>query len=142
VCGHCGTERDAPLLSDRLEWLGDTPTRCPACASALRAATLEGYALLACPRCAGMLVEMPSFAAVIDAVRADAVSSPRAVPPRRQQPGERGMRCPACGQPMISHLYGGPGNIVIDTCERCLVNWLDAGELRRAATAPDARVDD
>ena len=34
--------------------------------------------------------------------------------------------------------YGGPGNVVIDTCERCLVNWLDPGELRRIAIAPDS----
>jgi Zn-finger nucleic acid-binding protein len=39
---------------------------------------------------------------------------------------------------MISHLYGGPGNVVIDSCERCLVNWLDAGELQRIAAAPDS----
>jgi Zn-finger nucleic acid-binding protein len=32
---------------------------------------------------------------------------------------------------------GGPGNVVIDTCERCRVNWLDSGELRRIAVAPD-----
>ena len=32
---------------------------------------------------------------------------------------------------MMSHLYGGPGTLAIDTCERCLVNWLDAGELEK-----------
>jgi Zn-finger nucleic acid-binding protein len=26
---------------------------------------------------------------------------------------------------------------VIDSCEHCLVNWLDGGELRRIAVAPD-----
>jgi Zn-finger nucleic acid-binding protein len=39
---------------------------------------------------------------------------------------------------MIDHPYGGPGNVVIDTCERCGVNWLDPGELRRIAMAPDS----
>jgi len=38
---------------------------------------------------------------------------------------------------MLAHVYGGPGNIVIDTCERCQLNWLDPGELRRIALAPD-----
>ena len=28
------------------------------------------------------------------------------------------------------------GNVVIDTCEPCGVNWLDPGELRRIAVAP------
>jgi Zn-finger nucleic acid-binding protein len=39
---------------------------------------------------------------------------------------------------MIDQVYGGPGNIVIDTCERCGVNWLDPGELHRIATAPES----
>ena len=40
---------------------------------------------------------------------------------------------------MTSHNYGGPGNVVMDTCERCELNWLDPGELRRIALAPDSR---
>jgi hypothetical protein len=86
-----------------------------------------------------MLIEMNRFTLVIDAVRAHEKRSVQAVLPRRQNPGERLLKCPACGQPMVAHLYGGPGNLVIDTCERCLVNWLDPGELRRIATAPDSR---
>ena len=38
---------------------------------------------------------------------------------------------------MIGHPYGGPGNVNIDTCERCSVIWLDRNELRRIALAPD-----
>jgi Zn-finger nucleic acid-binding protein len=38
---------------------------------------------------------------------------------------------------MAAHIYGGPGNVVIDSCENCQVNWLDHGELRRMALAPD-----
>jgi Zn-finger nucleic acid-binding protein len=36
---------------------------------------------------------------------------------------------------MLNHMYGGAGNVVIDTCETCQVNWLDSGELRRIARA-------
>jgi Zn-finger nucleic acid-binding protein len=39
---------------------------------------------------------------------------------------------------MLGHIYAGPGNAVIDSCERCQVNWLDPGELRRIAVAPDS----
>ena len=39
---------------------------------------------------------------------------------------------------MLGHIYAGPGNVVLDSCERCQVNWLDAGELRRIAVAPDS----
>ena len=33
----------------------------------------------------------------------------------------------------------GPGNVIIDTCESCSLNWLDYGELQRIVRAPDAR---
>ena len=49
---------------------------------------------------------------------------------------QRPIRCPACGAPMITDWYYGPGNIVIDTCEACALVWLDAGELGRAVDAP------
>jgi hypothetical protein len=86
-----------------------------------------------------MLIQMSAFAAVIDAVR---VREGRSLPlPLRQSPGDRTLSCPTCGQPMTDHRYGGPGNVVIDTCEGCGVNWLDPGELRRIATAPDSTHD-
>jgi hypothetical protein len=84
-----------------------------------------------------MLIEMNRFVTIIDAVRAYDVGALRTTAPSRQTPGERTLRCPLCGQPLVSHHYGGPGNVVIDTCGRCLVNWLDQGELRRIALAPD-----
>lgn len=37
---------------------------------------------------------------------------------------------------MDVHPYYGPGNIVIDTCSRCNVIWLDCGELQQIADAP------
>jgi Zn-finger nucleic acid-binding protein len=38
---------------------------------------------------------------------------------------------------MDTHPYGGPGNVIIDDCERCEVNWLDYGELQRIVRAPE-----
>jgi Zn-finger nucleic acid-binding protein len=38
---------------------------------------------------------------------------------------------------MIGYPYGGPGNVNLDSCERCSVIWLDRNELRRIALAPD-----
>jgi hypothetical protein len=32
---------------------------------------------------------------------------------------------------MDTHPYGGPGNVIIDNCERCELNWLDYGELAK-----------
>jgi len=42
---------------------------------------------------------------------------------------------------MDTHFYAGPGNIVIDDCARCELNWLDAGELMVVARAPDHAYD-
>jgi hypothetical protein len=42
---------------------------------------------------------------------------------------ERDIRCPGCEKPMDTHPYYGPGNVVVDTCPRCFLIWLDHGEL-------------
>ena len=139
VCDHCHTEREPPVAIEYLELLDETSLRCPICSTHLANARLEGHPLICCARCFGMLIDMNRFVTVIEAVRAREGRTARSVQPRRQNPGDRILNCPTCGQPMAGHLYGGPGNIVIDTCERCLVNWLDGGELRRIATAPDSR---
>src|SRR5262249_23563869 len=111
---------------------------CPMCLTPLSRSRLEGHSLLYCARCYGMLIEMNRFATLIDAVRASEERPRRVALPRRQNPGDRLLNCPTCGQPMLCHIYGGPGNVVIDSCERCQLNWLDPGELRRIATAPDS----
>jgi Zn-finger nucleic acid-binding protein len=38
---------------------------------------------------------------------------------------------------MDTHLYGGGGNVILDDCENCGLNWLDYGELDRIVRAPD-----
>jgi Zn-finger nucleic acid-binding protein len=37
---------------------------------------------------------------------------------------------------MDTHYYAGGGNVVIDDCSRCELNWLDAGELMSIVRAP------
>jgi Zn-finger nucleic acid-binding protein len=139
ICDHCGSQQDAPAGLDDLELLGEDAQNCPVCSTPLSRSRLHGYPLLSCTRCAGLLIEMNLFTAIIDAVRAQDGGAFRTPMPRRQNPGDRTLNCPSCGQPFVSHQYGGPGNVVIDTCSRCLVNWLDQGELRRIALAPDRR---
>jgi len=139
VCDHCHTEREPPAALDYLDILDETSLVCPICSAHLANGRLEGHPVICCARCFGLLIDMSRFVSVIEAARAREARTSRSIPPRRQHPGDRVLDCPRCGQPMVAHLYGGPGNIVIDTCERCLVNWLDGGELRRVATAPDSR---
>jgi Zn-finger nucleic acid-binding protein len=137
VCDHCGSQQEGPAIPEELEFLGETSQACPICSTPLWKSRLHSQPLLCCPTCGGLLIAMNLFVTIIDAVRAYDVSTIRSSAPSRQKPGERTLDCPSCGQPFVSHHYGGPGNVVIDTCSRCLVNWLDQGELRRIALAPD-----
>lgn len=134
ACTHCGSVQPQPAIIVNLDVTGTSASTCPACAVPLAIGRLDGHPLLVCERCRGMLIEMTHFVSVIDAARAREEQR-GVVQPREQNPGERHISCPHCGEPMLNHVYGGPGNIVIDTCERCHVNWLDPGELRRIARA-------
>jgi Zn-finger nucleic acid-binding protein len=137
ACDHCGSEQDAPALIGGIDLLTETADTCPVCSTLLSTGRFEGYALLCCPRCFGMVIDMAQFAAIIDAMRAVEGASVRVALPRRQHVGDRTIACPKCQRTMVGHVYAGPGNVVIDTCEACQVNWLDPGELRRIAIAPD-----
>ena len=50
---------------------------------------------------------------------------------------DRRINCPQCHQTMDTHPYGGGGNVIIDDCENCSLNWLDYGELDKIVRAPD-----
>jgi Zn-finger nucleic acid-binding protein len=63
-------------------------------------------------------------------------------PPVRMAEVERQIYCPSCRRKMDTHPYGGPGNVVIDNCPRCKVNWLDHDELHRITRAPERRGSD
>jgi Zn-finger nucleic acid-binding protein len=139
TCNHCGTLNEPTAPPPGLDLGPVTETPCPSCAAPLHDSRLEGLPLLFCDGCQGMLVSMPLFVAVIDAARMQEPRGVSAVLPRRQKPDERTLACPSCHRPMLSHIYGGPGNLVIDTCEACECNWLDGGELRRIARAPQGR---
>jgi Zn-finger nucleic acid-binding protein len=137
ACDHCGNQQEAPAAVASVELLSETSSRCPICSIPLSTARLDGFGLLCCARCFGMLIEMSRFTAVVDALRVHETRTFRIALPRRQDPSERVINCPSCGQSMLGHIYAGPGNVVIDSCESCQVNWLDSGELRRIAVAPD-----
>jgi Zn-finger nucleic acid-binding protein len=134
TCGHCGSIDQQSEIIRQVDVGAPSERMCPSCATALSHAKLDGLPLLVCQRCQGMLIEMEHFVSVIEAARArEEITG--VIAPRRQSPGDRTIRCPACQHEMQNHFYGGPGNLVIDTCERCHLNWLDPGELRRIARA-------
>lgn len=139
TCRHCGMAEPVPPNLQAFDLLEPSALECPSCARGLVNATAGGRALHVCVGCQGALVPMASLGAVVALIRFFEGQPLETLPPRQQQPADRLLLCPSCRQVMDSHLYGGPGNLVMDSCSHCELNWLDAGELRRIALAPDSR---
>jgi Zn-finger nucleic acid-binding protein len=114
---------------------------CPICRAPLLHATLARQRLLYCPRCRGSLIPMTVFVVLIGALRAQRGEAAEIAPPPDPHQLDRATLCPQCGRRMDTHYYAGGGNIVIDDCSRCRLNWLDAGELTAIAHAPDHSLD-
>jgi LSD1 subclass zinc finger protein len=138
-CDYCKSVYVPEKADDGVRVLDEAEGQaCPICSIALHNATLSGVHILYCTKCHGILAPMPAFEALIDAVRSansDGVVQPAA----DSRDLNRKIACPRCNHRMDTHFYAGPGNVVIDSCDDCLVNWLDYGELMRIAHAPDER---
>lgn len=129
-CEHCGRYHfpegtdEGVVVLEELAGLD-----CPLCSEPLHAARLDGEPAGYCAKCRGMLLVTASFTVVVSKRRAR-----QRVPEQPREPfdpGElkRGVDCPRCRRRMDTHAYSGGGNAVIDSCSRCNLVWLDAGEL-------------
>ena len=110
---------------------------CPACQANLFDATIENRSVRYCTKCRGLLVLIFNFLPLVEYMRTVWRSTGASIQPRDNSDADRNLSCPLCGNTMTGHPYGGPGNVNIDTCERCSVIWLDRDELRRVVLAPD-----
>jgi Zn-finger nucleic acid-binding protein len=110
---------------------------CPICAVPLVHATIGGIRFLYCGQCRGMLISMEIFAALIDELREQLGVQPAIAKPPDPRDLDRPTFCPRCHARMDTHRYGGPGNVIIDSCSKCYLNWLDHGELMRIVHTPD-----
>lgn len=140
-CRHCGSFHfiDAGAGHDGVQVLerAANAAPCPVCAAPLAKALLDGtHAIQYCEQCRGVLVSRGAFVDVTTTRRAFAEGAPVPPQPIDQRELQRRMTCPVCQGGMDVHPYYGPGNVVIDTCSRCDVIWLDFGELRQIADAP------
>jgi hypothetical protein len=89
-----------------------------------------------------MLVEMDVFVDLIEWLRSHRSGPAAAATAADLRDLSRKIACPQCHRPMDTHFYAGPGNIVIDDCSRCKLNWLDYGEIGRIVSAPDRTYDE
>jgi Zn-finger nucleic acid-binding protein len=138
TCDYCKSTCFPEKNEDGVRLLDeDSKLCCPVCAVPLTNAVLETSAILYCKRCRGSLIATSVFVLLTEMLRAHRTGG--AAIPQAPDPEElkRHIRCPQCHKPMDTHYYAGPGNVVIDDCPRCELNWLDAGELMSIARAPD-----
>ena len=139
-CTHCGSFQFIDRDTGEGIHLVDRPgpaNRCPLCAAPLaQSVTDEGYSVQHCGRCRGLLMDRWTFVEIVTRRRASAGGP--GTPPGQLDARElrREVTCPFCHQRMDVHPYYGPGNVVIDTCERCDAVWLDSGELTQIVDAP------
>jgi Zn-finger nucleic acid-binding protein len=138
VCDYCHNIYFPDANDDGVRVLGEPATEaCPVCAVPLVPAAMSGQRILYCARCRGMLILMDVFVALVQELRARRTTSATGAHPPDWNGLRRHILCPRCHQTMNTHPYGGPGNIIIDNCPACYLNWLDAHELNRIVSAPD-----
>ena len=141
VCDSCRSLHFPEPNDDGVRVLGEWSAQCcPVCRTPLVHAAHSRERLLYCESCRGMLLPMDNFVALVETLRARRKGP--AFPPRPVDAAgpERAVNCPRCGASMDTHIYGGPGNIVIDNCPECRLNWLDHQELARITSAADAEL--
>jgi Zn-finger nucleic acid-binding protein len=136
ICDYCGSQATPRMDEDGVVVMDATSHNCPVCKTPLANASIESQELLYCTRCHGVLLEMEKFLPLLDVLREYRYWSRSSQAPRDFDAG-RILPCPLCQHEMDEHLYGGGGNVNVDSCEACGVLWLDRGELSRIVAAPD-----
>jgi Zn-finger nucleic acid-binding protein len=114
----------------------DSQTLCPVCEIPLVYGYVNQTQTLCCKKCMGMLIDQDIFLLVINYLRTRSTQLPIIPPAVNLQEMNRELYCPDCGRLMSTHLYGGPGNLVVDNCVHCNLLWLDHTEFRRVVRAP------
>lgn len=137
TCDYCHSVYVPDKNADGVRVLGESSDEpCPNCNVPLTQAALAKTRILYCTKCRGMLIPMQVFNSLIAELQVVEGGSMIQSPADRSDLN-RVLNCPHCRQRMDTHLYAGGGNAVIESCEKCLLNWLDHGELPRIVHAPD-----
>jgi len=142
-CDFCSTFHFPTALddsADRVKPLGQrSHLQCPSCRLQLAVGSMEGFRIRYCERCRGVLIDCEMFGLMVRERRAKHKGPPDRPTPFDPDELERRVDCPSCQRRMQTHPYLGPGNVVIDSCTRCKMVWLDHGEVATIERAPGLR---
>lgn len=137
-CSYCGHHHFPEPNEDGVCILAEhAGADCPVCRKPLVHASIDSARLLCCEACRGVLVSMDLFVWIVAHMRARWQTGVQPSAPAELRELDREVRCPHCHRKMDTHRYGGPGNVIIDNCPACQLNWLDYGEFRKIGSAPD-----
>jgi Zn-finger nucleic acid-binding protein len=136
-CNYCTSRYFPDENEDGLRILeADSDHDCPVCKTLMVYGFIGKTQLHFCQSCRGMLFDQESFLKVVDYLRENSSLARVEPPPVNFSALERQLTCPTCGRSMSTHLYGGPGNLVVDNCSHCQHLWLDHNEFTRIIRAP------
>lgn len=137
ICDYCESRYFPDADQEGVRLLGQKAAEmCPICQVPLENAAVGSQRMLFCTQCRGMLIPMRVFMDIVETLRAQRDGAPPEVAPLpNPRDLERRLDCPACHNPMDTHPYAGPGNVIIDNCPDCFLNWLDHGELEHIVRA-------
>ena len=112
---------------------------CAECATDLRGGRLDEFPVAYCPNCFGVLIDNEGIESLLR-IRRSEYKGPDQIPSTvDQQALNRRRSCPNCRGLMEVYAYGGPGNVVMDTCFGCQMVWMDNGEITKIVKAPGLR---
>ncbi len=143
-CHGCNTYNFSADIDQTEEPI--TPTgkktgfKCPRCQVTLEVGILaDEVQVCFCENCRGYVIDNDTFGSFARHHRdsyTGADDRPKPIDPEQL---DKIQSCPACLQKMEAHPYYGPGSVVIDSCIRCKLVWLDHGEFTRIVRAPGQR---
>ncbi len=129
-----------PASIDRVNPLGDiAPVACPKCHGEMESATVDESVVILCKSCQGLLIQSQVFAEIVSSRRTQFTGVEATPCPLDQRQLGIKINCPSCAQKMDVHPYHGPGNVVIDSCAKCWLTFLDYSELSSIEKAPGRR---
>jgi Zn-finger nucleic acid-binding protein len=129
-CEHCESFQFPEETDEGVSPLGEPAgCDCPVCREPLQNAVIDGEAVAYCDHCRGFLTLTATFGLIVGKRRQHHGAHEQIIEPFDPAELRRSLSCPKCHKQMEAHPYFGGGNAVVDTCERCGLIWLDAGEL-------------